>query len=145
MTINYLVLCMIPYSRDMIYFLHFYDLFNEYFLQVISEHNNVLRFRLHWQQTSVNASEFCCLGKENCSFKPSTAIIKIFVDQCAAENEFLDVIAHATAAGEILIYSSHFAVMDCDDKKLRKSRHVNKTKKLILLFCSSYSSNSFHN
>jgi len=34
------------------------------------------------------------------------------------------VIAHATAAGEILIYSSHFAVMDCDDKKLRKSRHV---------------------
>lgn len=42
----------------------------------------------------------------------------------ATENEYLDVIAHCTDAGEVVVYPSHLAVMDCDDKKLRKQRKV---------------------
>lgn len=41
-----------------------------------------------------------------------------------AENEYLDVIAHSTDAGEVVVYASHLAVFDCDEKKLRKQRIV---------------------
>jgi len=40
----------------------------------------------------------------------------------ATENEYLDVIAHATAAGEVVIYHSHMAINEPDDKKLRRTR-----------------------
>jgi len=36
----------------------------------------------------------------------------------------MDIIAHCTDAGEIVIYASHLAVIDCDEKKLKKQRKV---------------------
>lgn len=33
-------------------------------------------------------------------------------------------IAHSTDAGEVVAYSSHFAVLDADDKKQRRQRVV---------------------
>ena len=44
--------------------------------------------------------------------------------KCAAENEYMDIIAHSTDAGEVVIYASHLAVIECDEKKLKKQRKV---------------------
>jgi hypothetical protein len=36
----------------------------------------------------------------------------------------MDIIAHSTEAGEVVVYASHLAVIDCDEKKLKKQRKV---------------------
>lgn len=51
--------------------------------------------------------------------------------QGIAENEFLDVVAHCTDAGEVVIYPSHFAVIESDEKKLRKQRKVHFKQSIV--------------
>lgn len=63
----------------------------------------------------------------------SSNIIYIEISQSATENEYLDVIAHSTSAGEVILYPSHFAVIDCDDKKLRKERRVSTLTAMSIL------------
>jgi len=43
----------------------------------------------------------------------------------------LDLIAHCTDAGEIVIYESHLAVMNCEKRKLRKLRQVNSPFRIL--------------
>jgi len=90
-----------------------------------------IKWRRHWPGVLVCVEDVCALFRSTTMFydfgytgNKQALIPQNSVAWCAAENEFLDLLVHSTAAGEIVIYSSHFAIMDCDDKKLRRSRQV---------------------
>lgn len=88
-----------------------------------------IKWRRHWPGVLVCVEDVCALFRSSSMFydfgytgNKQALLPQNSVVWSSAENEYLDVIAHCTSAGEIVIYASHLAVFDCDEKKLRKQR-----------------------
>lgn len=88
-----------------------------------------IRWRRHWPGVLLCVEDVCALFRCSTVFydfgytgNKQGLLPQNSVVWSSAENEYLDVIAHSTNAGEVVVYASHLAVFDCDEKKLRKQR-----------------------
>ena len=89
------------------------------------------RWRRHWPGVLINIDDvfaifrcYTCFydfgytGNQN-SLLPQNSVV-----WHSTENEYLDLVAHCTSAGEIVVYSPHMALMEPNDRILRRSRYV---------------------